>query len=113
VTADVALRFADRSAHACADVLGDTLVGAILHGSLVLGDYTPGRSDIDLLVIAERELSDSQIAALTGLAARERPHSPARVDLRVVTHAAAAGPAPAPHSSRTGRHFRTSSTGVP
>jgi hypothetical protein len=45
VTADVALRFADCSAHACSDVLGDTLVGAILHGSLVLGDYTPGRSD--------------------------------------------------------------------
>jgi hypothetical protein len=49
--------------HVCADVLGDTLVGAILHGSLVLGDYTPGRSDIDLLVVAERELSDRQIAA--------------------------------------------------
>lgn len=96
MTAEDALWFAERMARACADLLGDTLVGAILHGSLVLGDYTPGRSDIDLLVIAERELSDGQIAALSDLAATERPHAPARVDLRVVTRTVAADPTPAP-----------------
>jgi len=34
--------FADRVAAACGRVLGGALASVILHGSLVLGDYTPG-----------------------------------------------------------------------
>jgi predicted nucleotidyltransferase len=96
MTEEAAIRFAERLAEGSADVLGDAFVAAILHGSLVLGDYTPGRSDIDVLVVAERELGDGQIDALTELAAAERPHAPARVDLRVVTRAVAAAPTPEP-----------------
>jgi predicted nucleotidyltransferase len=35
----------------------------ILHGSLTLGDYVPGRSDLDLLVVAQDPLTDAQLAA--------------------------------------------------
>jgi hypothetical protein len=96
VTAEEALRFAERLAHGCAQVLRDPDVGVILHGSLALGDYTPGRSDIDLLAVAEPALTDGEIAAIIDLTAKERPHAPARVDLRVVTRAAAAAPTPSP-----------------
>ena len=37
-------------------VLGDSLVGAYLHGSIVLNSFTPGVSDIDLLVISHRRM---------------------------------------------------------
>jgi predicted nucleotidyltransferase len=29
------------------------VAGVVLHGSLALGDYLPGRSDIDLLVVVD------------------------------------------------------------
>jgi hypothetical protein len=29
------------------------MAGAILHGSLTLRDYVPGRSDVDLLVVVD------------------------------------------------------------
>jgi Domain of unknown function (DUF4111)/Nucleotidyltransferase domain len=96
MTESDATRFAERLAEGSADALGDAFVAAMLHGSLGLGDYAPGRSDIDLLVVAEDALSDAQVEALTALAERERPRAPARADLRVVTRAAAAEPAPAP-----------------
>ena len=32
-------------------LLGPTLVGVYLHGSLALGDFVPGHSDVDLLVV--------------------------------------------------------------
>jgi predicted nucleotidyltransferase len=93
VTAEEALLFAERLARGCAQVLRDRVAAMILHGSLTLGDYTPGRSDIDLLVVAERA---GEIAALKGLAVRERAHAPARVDLRFVTRKVAAAPTPSP-----------------
>jgi hypothetical protein len=68
----------------------------ILHGSLTLDDYIPGRSDIDLLVVVDGPLSDAQVAALTEAVARQRPRAPGRVDLRVVTRRVAASPTPAP-----------------
>jgi predicted nucleotidyltransferase len=33
------------------DVFGDRVVGVYTTGSLALGDYRPGRSDIDLMVV--------------------------------------------------------------
>jgi hypothetical protein len=44
--------------------LGEQLVGLYLHGSLATGSFTPGRSDIDFLVVTATELSDAQRAAL-------------------------------------------------
>ena len=68
----------------------------ILHGSLTLGDYVPGRSDIDLLVVVDASLTDAQFTALTEAVAALRPRAPGRVDLRVVTRRVAASPIPAP-----------------
>jgi Nucleotidyltransferase domain len=62
-------------ARSCADALRETVAGVILHGSLTLGDYLPGRSDVDLLVVVD---------------------PPGRVDLRVVTRQVAGAPTPAP-----------------
>jgi hypothetical protein len=81
-----ALRFASVLAEECRDALGDALDAVILHGSLTLGGYVAGRSNIDLLVIVARPLTDAQVAALADLQA------PTRVDLRVVTRQVAAEP---------------------
>jgi hypothetical protein len=63
-SAEAALRFADELARACAGALGEAVAGVILHGSLTLDDYVPGRSDIDLLVVVDDPLGDARLAAL-------------------------------------------------
>jgi Domain of unknown function (DUF4111)/Nucleotidyltransferase domain len=91
-----ALRFAATLAGSCAAALGPAAAGVILHGSLTLDDYVPGRSDVDLLVVVDDPLTDAQAAALTEAMASPRPEAPGPVDLRVVTRQAAASPTPAP-----------------
>jgi predicted nucleotidyltransferase len=91
-----ALRFAEALTRSCAEALGPTVASVILHGSLVLGDYLPGRSDVDLLVVVDDPLTDAQFDALTEAVAVLRPQAPGRVDLRVVTRQVAASPTPAP-----------------
>lgn len=61
---DEALVAARRLADSCADILRSSLVSAILHGSLTLDDFQPGRSDLDLLLVVDRGLADKQIDAL-------------------------------------------------
>lgn len=87
-----ALELAGRVEQSCSHALGDALAAVILHGSLVLGDFVPGRSDVDLLVVAEDALTDDQRAALVAA----MPDSAARVDLRVVTRTVASSPTPTP-----------------
>jgi predicted nucleotidyltransferase len=91
VSAAEALELAGRVEQACSQALG-ALAAVILHGSLVLGDFVPSRSDVDLLVVAGEELTDDQRAALVAA----MPDSAARVDLRVVTRTVASSPTPAP-----------------
>jgi hypothetical protein len=91
-----ALRFAETLAGSCAGALGETVTGVILHGSLTLDDYVPGRSDVDLLVVVNDPLTNTQLDALTQVVATQRPRAPARVDLRVVTRQAATSPTLAP-----------------
>jgi len=83
-------------ARSCSQALGETVAGVILHGSVTLDDYLPGRSDIDLLVVVQDPLTDAQLAALTEALAGHRPQAPGPVDLRVVTRQVAASPIPAP-----------------
>ncbi|MGH2741716.1 MAG: aminoglycoside adenylyltransferase domain-containing protein [Thermoleophilaceae bacterium] len=64
----------------------------LLHGSLTLDDFTPGRSDIDLLAIVETPLSDDQLSALGDAVDRVRKDAPSRIDLRVVTRTTAGSP---------------------
>jgi predicted nucleotidyltransferase len=91
-----ALQFAHALARASTRALGNTVAGVLLHGSLTLDDYRPGRSDIDLLVVVDDPLSETQAAALSGAVGDARPRATTRVDLRVVTRAVAAAPSPAP-----------------
>src|SRR5215217_8077712 len=71
-SAEAALRFAQTLAGACAGALGKTVAGVILHGSLTLDDYIPGRSDLDLLVVIDDPLGDARLAALAEAMASRR-----------------------------------------
>lgn len=42
------------------DILKDNVMGIYLHGSLAMGCFNPIRSDIDLLVITDRQLLDKE-----------------------------------------------------
>jgi predicted nucleotidyltransferase len=90
-----AAALAGEIAAACSELLGERLVDVILHGSLVLGDYTPGSSDVDLLAVVDRPLNDDELAALEEVLLA-RPARAAGIDLRVVTRAVAAAPTEAP-----------------
>jgi hypothetical protein len=88
--------FAERLASACSRALGPILDGIVLHGSLALGDYAPGRSDVDLLAVVARPLSDEEFACLMDAIAAEATAPPAPADVRVVTRNVAASPTRAP-----------------
>ena len=45
-------------------VLGDYFIGMYLYGSLASGDFDPGRSDIDFLVVTSEELPENLILDL-------------------------------------------------
>lgn len=62
-----------RLANSCTDILQTTWVSAILHGSLTVHDFRPGRSDLDLLLVVERGLTSREADALVG--AVRRPES--------------------------------------
>jgi hypothetical protein len=62
----------------------------------VLGDYAPESSDVDLLAIVERPLTDDEPAALEELVLACRARAPAGIDLRVVTSAVAGEPTESP-----------------
>ena len=53
-----------RIAAELAEVLGDDLLSLALHGSWALGDFAPGRSDLDLLAVMA---TDPTAATLAGL----------------------------------------------
>jgi aminoglycoside adenylyltransferase-like protein/nucleotidyltransferase-like protein len=53
-----------RLAAELAEVLGDDLLSLALHGSLALGDFAPGRSDLDLFAVVA---TDPTAATLAGL----------------------------------------------
>lgn len=75
-----ALAFAEELAAACERLLGDLLVAVMLHGSLAFRDFRPGRSDIDILVVVERPLSGTEIAALQELVTRLGPRAPGGIE---------------------------------
>ena len=53
---DLLLRFVQMSK----DVLGGNLVGIYLHGSAAMGCFHPQKSDLDLLVVVKKDISDAQ-----------------------------------------------------
>ena len=63
----------------------------IVHGSLAFGDYVPGKSDLDLLV-----LSDAPTDGLVEAVQAEWKLDPTNLDLRVVAYDVAATPTRTP-----------------
>jgi len=51
-------------------ILGPEFVGMYCYGSLSLGDFEPGSSDIDFLVVSAHELPESMLHALDAMHAR-------------------------------------------
>lgn len=88
--------FADRITACCSRALGTQLVASILHGSLTMGDFTPGQSHIDLLLVVEPPRSDAEISTLREAVDAVASEALTRVDLRVVTRTVAASPTPTP-----------------
>jgi hypothetical protein len=53
-------QFADQVAEALAGTLGTDLVGLYVVGSVALGGYVPGESDIDMAGVSDSALTDAQ-----------------------------------------------------
>jgi len=88
-----ALRYLDALAAEVAAVVGDRRIGVYPHGSWLLGDFLPERSDIDVLVVVEDALStDEQAALATQLSEEALPCPAVGLELSVVTRAATAAP---------------------
>ena len=91
-----ATRAAGALGDAATRLLGDDVAAVFLHGSLTLGGYEPGRSDIDLLVVVERELTDDELGSLPRALAKTGSNPASAADLRVVDRSAVAMPAQSP-----------------
>jgi hypothetical protein len=48
-------------------VLGKGMIGVYLYGSLAIGGFKPGRSDIDFLVATDADLPEEKVAALRAM----------------------------------------------
>ncbi len=84
-----ALAAVERLAAACAGILQENLVAAILHGSLTQDDFRPGTSDLDLLLVVESALTSLQAEALVTAVETADLGPAAGIDLLVVTLRAA------------------------
>ena len=52
------------------ETLGNELLSVAVHGSSALGDFTPGRSDLDVLAVLATDPTQSTLTALQGVHAR-------------------------------------------
>lgn len=75
-------------------VLGDKLIGAYLGGSLVIGDFDPRVSDIDLIAIVADDVDDREFAALAAMhaaVAGRFPEWAGRIEVRYAARATVNG----------------------
>ena len=42
------------------EILGENLIGIYLHGSMAMRCFNPDKSDIDLIIVIEDDMSDAQ-----------------------------------------------------
>ncbi|NEW37515.1 DUF4111 domain-containing protein [Nocardia cyriacigeorgica] len=103
---------AEQLARSCADVVGMATRAVILHGSLSTGDFRPRRSDIDLLLISDSELTGEQRAALEVLVRQAEMGAASGVDLHVILADVARIPTPAPPAEFHVGRYDGSSLGV-
>src|SRR5947209_1674427 len=86
-------RYARQVATVTRRALREQLVAAYLHGSAVLGGYTPSRSDVDVMLIVDGALPPSILQALAFSLGRDRLRSPGcGIELDVLTADTAAHP---------------------
>ncbi|SCL72620.1 nucleotidyltransferase domain-containing protein [Micromonospora peucetia] len=107
-----ALAVAGHFAGACADIVGTSVRSVILHGSLAGGDFRPGRSDIDLLIVVEGGLPDAQVDALENLVRRADLGGASGIDLHVVAADVAGAPTRMPPMELHIGRYDGSSVGV-
>jgi hypothetical protein len=89
-----ALGYAQALTERLEESLGGRLRAAYLHGSAVLGGWTPGGSDVDMLFVAGNRLAAPEAAAAAAVLAAPRPACPGTgLECSVVTVGQAASPA--------------------
>ncbi|WP_327004064.1 nucleotidyltransferase domain-containing protein [Dactylosporangium sp. NBC_01737] len=86
------MKAVQRLADQISEVVQGDLLALILHGSLATGDFLPGRSDIDLLVVVGTDLASDRAGALERLVRGADLGDAAGIDLHVVTASAVAAP---------------------
>lgn len=70
------------------EILGENLVGVYLHGSSVMGCFNPEKSDVDLIILVERPLSDPVKRAYLDMVVRYNALGPAKgIEMSVVRRA--------------------------
>ena len=93
--APVPREFATRLAADLAGLLGGGLAGAYLHGSAVLGGWTAGRSDVDVLFVLADDVTPDLFGAAGAMLLGAASRAPGRgLECSAVTAGAAAAPAP-------------------
>jgi streptomycin 3"-adenylyltransferase len=81
--------YLDRVVSTLREHLGAELVGVYLHGSLAMGAFDPGRSDVDILAVCTGPLSPRRRVGLgNALAVIPRPASGGDLEFSLVTAAA-------------------------
>jgi predicted nucleotidyltransferase len=79
------------------ETLGPSLTGVYIHGSAVLGDYSPVLSDVDILAISDRRLTGKEKRQLAKqLAERSLPTPGKGLEFHIVTEAALGDTGPIP-----------------
>jgi hypothetical protein len=81
------------------------LVAVYIHGSAVLGDFVPGSSDLDVLVVAHDDIEQSATTAIADALATHDPTPAVSIEASVVTRSAAGTPrAPWPYVVHVTNH---------
>ena len=88
----VVRHFTHELAGELADAAGTALVGVYLHGSAVLGDWLPLRSDVDVLVIVTDATTRAMTERLVSVLAGERDGPGAGLEASIVDARAASEP---------------------
>ncbi len=62
----------------CREIMGEQLTGVYLHGSMAFGCFNPQKSDIDLIVVIEENLTDAQKMEFMSRVAELNKKAPAK-----------------------------------
>ncbi len=73
-------------------VAGTSLVGCYVHGSAVLGDFLPERSDLELLVVVEDSTTEAVVDAVADVLLADRRMVATGLEVSVVDRSAAHAP---------------------